>query len=691
MSNNEKNLITFTSDGLDADDLLVTRLEGRDRISDLFCYELELVSKKAGIDIDKVLESSAHLGIKQGVQMAGSDKRGKRTVQIHGMVAMFEQADKRHDQVNYRAVLVPRMWKLTRNFVSQVYLDSDVPKIIAANLKAAGLEEGTDFEFRLGGDYTVREYVVQYEETDYDFICRWMEHEGIWFFFEQHPDGEKLVLADSAANYRDIVGNPELAYRPQIAGDNARGEVRETDSASDDWFAEEVITSVTARKEIIPKEVKLKDYNWRNPADPLEGTAPAAEKGVGTFYEYNDHYKTKAEGDALAKVRAGEWQSREFRFRGSSDCRSFQAGATFSLNDHYRPDFNQRYLLVEVEHVATQSVSLASTSEGGAGSTTGTYRNRYVAIPADRDFRPERRTAWPSIKGVIHAMVEASGDDKLADLNDDGAYRVRLPWDIANADKGKGQASRWIRMAQQYSGPGYGSHFPLHAGTEVLLTHIDGDPDRPIISATVPNRNNPSPVNKKNKGKNVVRSASGNMIEMDDNEGSEGMVFMNGAGTVVKAWRNKAAGGTGGAGGVTQPKGKAMTPDDVTAMVTPLLAMGADQLSPRVGLFSGPMANASLDAGDMVPDLMKLAADAGGAGFDAGAFADAMRSMTQRSADGGNGVDAGAFADVMRSMTQRSPDGGRAGGNSSQKSSPAGGGTASEAPAPIRPAPEPER
>ena len=598
-----QNLITFSTGAVEEGTLLVTRLSGHEGMSQLFQFELELMSQQSNVDLKAVLSSHATLGIRQGVQLAGSESRGTRLVQLHGMVSSIRQLDKLNDWISYHVTFVPRMWALSRHRVSQVYIEKSIPAIVAENLKDAGLEEDADFEFRLTGDYRVRDYVVQYDETDLAFVSRWLEHEGIFWFFEHSESGEKIVFADSTSAYGHLVGGgANLNYRPRSRG-SQRAEVR--DAAADDWFAEEVISGFGAGMEPLPKSITLKDYNWRNPDDKLQCEETVDADGLGGFWHYNAHYRTGDEGAALAAIRAEEYRCREYVFEGHSDCRSFRAGATFSLSEHYRPDFNAEMVLTDVHHDAAISISFETGQ-----STGGSYSNTFNAIPSDRVFRPRRVTPWPAIRGVLHATVDSSKDDtSKPDINADGCYLLKLPWDVAGKDKPAGRASRYVRMAQPYVGNDYGSHYPLHPGTEVLLVHIDGNPDRPVIAGAVPNRNTVSPVTSGNSNKNIQRSSSGNTIEMDDTPGQEGLTMANGGMTGVMSFRTEGAGGGGGAGGFGT--GAAKSPNAIgsgmgasfggsaaiDALVTNAGLTGARATSAlpgaRVGIFSGPLAHDS--------------------------------------------------------------------------------------------------
>ncbi|MHB9028772.1 MAG: type VI secretion system Vgr family protein, partial [Candidatus Latescibacterota bacterium] len=188
----------------------------------------------------------------------------------------------------------------------------------------------------------------------------------------------------------------------------------------------------------------------------------------------------------------------------------------------FRENFNRDYLIAEVTHEVNQSGFLIS----GLGKTSSDrdqaifYRNSFKAIPSDIQYRPERTAEKPRMAGTLHARVDAEGSGNYAELDDQGRYKVRLPFDTDTAH-GAGKASHFIRMAQPYSGADYGLHFPLHKGSEVLLTFVDGDPDRPIIAGAVPNPETASPVTSENQTKSIFRDNYGNEMVFDSTPGDE--------------------------------------------------------------------------------------------------------------------------------------------------------------------------
>lgn len=505
-------VMQFHSDAVADGELMISALAGSEAINKPYQFQLELVSEKADIDFAELIKKPAWIGIKQGVQLAGSDKRASTTLKIHGVIESFEQVGKELALVKYRAVLVPKLKRLALAHQSRIFQDTTVPDMVKQICKDHEVEIDTG---KLGS-YDKREYIVQYEESDLDFIHRWLEHEGIFYYFVQEESHEKLVLADKPEGYGALQSNEAYAYRPRTSG-KGRVEGGDSEEAGDDWFKEEVVSLLSCTVNQLPKEVVLNDYNWRDPDTRLECTEQVSKDGKGTVYEYNDHYQTKDQGKKLAKVRAEEILAREQLFRGGSDVRGFRAGMVFELKEHFAKAFNQEYLLVEVSHSASQSISLDSGQASGA-----TYENSFLAIPKSKQFRPACNTPWPSIKGVMHAVIDG-GDDSTpyAQIDDKGRYKVKLPLDRGDAQPGS--ASRWVRKAENYAGPGQGMHFPLRKGAEVLIIHIDGDPDRPIISASIFNEKNVSVVNNSNVVENRLHTPAGHEVILDDTQGAGGI------------------------------------------------------------------------------------------------------------------------------------------------------------------------
>jgi len=498
MAIDETKRFTFVSQGLPEDTFAVVEFKGTEGISRLYQFDITLASDDPEIDLKGVLQSPATLTIK------GSDQ----DFPIHGILGQFEQLHEVKGRYFYRALLVPRLWQADLYRENQLFLDKTVPDIIEEILKQAGLTT-RDYELKLTRSYQQWEYICQYRETDFDFISRWMERDGIYFFFQQGQDNEKLIITDSSTAHEDIRGDSTISFSPPS------GMVPE----------KEAITAFLCRQKRLPNKVILKDYNYRKPSLDLKAEAEVDSSGRGDVYFYGEHFKTPEEGNELAKIRAEEIRCRENVFHGEGTAPNLCPGFFFALDDHYRQSYNQKYLIVEVEHEGHQTGSLWAGvgKERAEGEEKLTYANRFTTIPSDLQLRPERKTPKSRFYGTMNATIDAAGAGEYAELDDLGRYKVKLPFDQSDMDGGK--ASRWVRMSQPYAGAEHGMHFPLHKGTEVLLTFVDGDPDRPVIAGAVPNAETTSPVTAANQTESVIQTGGKNKIRFEDLLGSERIIM----------------------------------------------------------------------------------------------------------------------------------------------------------------------
>lgn len=491
---------TFESQALPKDAFTVVRFSGEEGLSRLYQFDIQLVSERRDIDITTVLQQPATFTIK-GKFAHGPD------LPYHGILSAFEQMQQYGPYIYYRAELRPRLWWLTLTHHNQVFLDKKIDQFLSGVLQDGGLSQGVDFDFRLQGKYDPRPYVCQYGESHFDFVSRWMEREGAYYWFEQGGQFEKMIAADTHIAHTPLPGHETFVYAPP-SGLDATG-------------ADKVIRQFNLKQRPMPKNVLLRDYDYMRPNLDLEGRAPVQANGRGEIYLYGEHFQDRGEGQRLANIRAEAYRCREKIFQGRSTIPAIRPGYLFTLQRHYSPDFNRRFLTTTVRHEGSQEFYLAS----GLGSSAVEdkeglfYRNSFECIPGDTQFRPERITPKPRISGTLSARIDAAGSGQYAELDAHGRYKVIMPFDLSGRKGGK--ASAWVRMMQPYAGEGMGFHAPLHKGTEVLLSFIEADPDRPVIAGAVPNPETPSPVNDANQTQVRLVSGSGNVMHMEDQEGSE--------------------------------------------------------------------------------------------------------------------------------------------------------------------------
>lgn len=501
-------LFTFQLDNNDDTTFNVVRFEGEEGISRLFRFDITLVSDDNAIDLDKLVNSTAVFRL--------WSRDHSRSVPYHGMLAECEQLGQVDDYAFYRVVLVPRVWRLGLNRINDVYLDEQtIPEIIGTLLERNGLK-GPDYRILVKdpGQYRQRSFTCQYQETDLNFIARWMEQEGLYFYFDHESKsatGEVLTILD----YREAQPAQaiNLRYTPP---ENVQTDRQDS-----------CITSFTCRRTHQPAKVLVQDFNFRKASlgDNLKAEQDVQGGSRGNVMFYGDNLRQEADAQRLAKVRADELAWQQTVFDGEAPAIGLRSGYPLDLTHHFRDSYNQSYLVTTIRHEGSQTgVVLAGQNTRYNDDEQGSlYRARFQAIPSSRQFRAQRTTPRPVIAGFLSAVIDAEGDGELAELNEYGQYKVQLMYDYSSKSANKG--SSWLRMATPYAGKHEGLHFPLLKGTEVLIGFTAGDPDQPIILGAVPNSENQNIIRNFNSAVNAVRTTSGNVMSLVDRPGKEGVTM----------------------------------------------------------------------------------------------------------------------------------------------------------------------
>ncbi len=452
----------FISDALDEDRFTVTGFTGTEGISRLYRYEIELKAPSdTDIDLDEVLNSNARLI----TWYRGEDHP------VHGMLASFDESHTAHGYTHYRAVLVPRLWRLSLYRSNEIYTqEKTVDNIVAAVLEGNDFIQGSDYVIDIqSNELLQRDYVCQFRESDYDFIARLLEYEGIYFYFEQNDSEEKLIITDDAS-YLELE-NGQLYFDPAPQGARYH----------------QAVTGWSCRKQRQPASVTVRDYNPEQPSLEVAGRQEIDTQGLGEDYLYGETIASPEQANYLARLRAEQRLTEKTRFHGESGACTLRSGYSFSLQQHPNSRYNERhYLLIDIHHEALH------LDHSGEGEHIPQYRNSFTAIDAALPYRPPLLTPKPRFHGTMTAFIHAEAGGDLAEVDDQGRYRVLLPFDRAGNDASERKASAWIRMATPYAGRSRGMYFPMQGGTEVLLTFINGDPDRPVIAAALPNASQPA-------------------------------------------------------------------------------------------------------------------------------------------------------------------------------------------------------
>jgi type VI secretion system secreted protein VgrG len=492
----ETNIFGFTSDALPPTTRVLT-FNGSEAISKLYAFEVYLLLPRADSDD---LDLASVIGQRASLQLFHSDNTPRRA--YHGVVTALELVHELPGDAVYRAVLSPKLWTLQLTRHSNVFVDQAIPDIIEGVLQDSGLS-GDDYELRLTVRYPQYLHVCQYRESNFDFVCRWMEREGMYWYFDHTGEVEKLIITD-AASRQEPMGDGPVGFVAGHGQNNA---------------AVEALQGFTVRHAMLPTSVGLRDYDYLRPRVEVLGTAPVASNGVGEINSFGDNVPSVGESRRIARVRAQEYLARQVLYHGSGRVFELQPGYFFELDAHPRAAFNQRYLAVELHHRGNNASADEATLALVGGDAAEVYRVDVAAIPAATQFRAESVTPMPRIYGVEFAVVDGSIDSDYAQIDEHGRYHVKIMFDENDARNGR--ASTRVRMLQPHGGNPEGFHFPLRKGTEVTLSFLGGDPDRPVISAVAPNADRPSPVIEANHTLNVIQTGATNRIEIEDAQGQE--------------------------------------------------------------------------------------------------------------------------------------------------------------------------
>ena len=438
-----------------------------------------------------------------------------------GHVCRFEclgvTASRRY--ARYRMVLRPWLWFLTRSADCRIFQDRAVPDILKEVFREHGF---SDFQEALYGEYRRREYCVQYRETDFDFVSRLMEHAGIYYYFRhEYAEGRgrhTLVLAD------------DYSAHVRAPGYEAVGFQRVTKARADE---PESVGSWRTAHEVEPDVYELGDFDFTKRKAGLlvnRHAAPEIQPARGKVFDYPGTHRTLEEGEAQgcvrmeelqaqARLRMEELQAQHERVYATTTARGLAVGNLFELREHPRADQNREYLVVST--VQTLRSVAYETELDPEARTSPLYAGEFTAMPSGLPFRSPRTTPNPVVQGPQTAIVVGPAKEKVW-TDEYGRVKVRFHWDHRNEDaSGKSipddSRSCWLRVSQNWAGQQWGELYLPHVGQEVVVSFLEGDPDRPLVTGRVYNAAHMPPLDlPKEKYKSVVaRDDYGNELVFD--------------------------------------------------------------------------------------------------------------------------------------------------------------------------------
>ncbi|MCA9199231.1 MAG: type VI secretion system tip protein VgrG [Planctomycetales bacterium] len=487
---------------LGADVLLLTSFQGRDEVSGLFEYQLSMMSDDNNIQANQIVGKDVTVRI----EVPDANPRF-----FHGYVNSFVAGDEdREGRRNYFATMVPWMWFLTQTADCRIFQEKSIPEIMETIFQDLGFNDFETSEIK--ANHKQWEYCVQYRETDFAFVSRLMEQEGIHYHF-RHEDGKHtLVMGDQNGAFKDLP-EAEVDY-PMDFGGRAM---------------DEHITSWEHRYDFRPGKWAQTDYNFKQPSTSLMNNTNTVVDlpGIDKFevYDYPGEYTEKSDGEDETKIRMEEEEAQHSRIFATSNCKTFSPGGKFKIGQHRcKSEAGKKYAILAIEHTANETLGY----ETGAG-TGPDYSNSFTCIPENVVFRPARTTRKPIVQGVQTAVVTGPAGEEIY-TDEFGRVKVQFHWD-REGQKDE-NSSCWIRVSQNWAGQGWGVVFNPRIGQEVIVDFIEGDPDRPIITGRVYNAEQMPPYElPADQTKSTIKSRSSkgggpdnfNEIRFEDKMGSEEM------------------------------------------------------------------------------------------------------------------------------------------------------------------------
>lgn len=498
----------FKVDGLTSE-LRVTAFRGSEGISQLYHFHIDLCSEDPAIAFASVVGKAAVLTI--------NGRYGWRVV--HGLVRRFERVEEGPRLSYYAVELVPPQWMLTRRVNSRIYQesyeDTMTPNgIVKKVVTASGLAEDS-IKDTCNKTYPATEFVVQYRESDWDFISRTLERAGIAYFFEHADDGVKLVLADNSSAYVPCPLNATFEHK--------------TEAGLENDASNEVIFRIRDGSEICMGSVELLDYNFTTPTTRVKGSAAGEKQTHLQLFDYPAGFGTTDDGTNVAKTRLAELVTHEHTLIMKGGIRCLVPGQKFTLKDSPRDDQNIEYLVTQIRHAGKQP---QSGGEEASDAMEVGYASEIVAIPSAVLFTPPRVTPRPVVHGTHTAMVVGpSGEEIYVDKY--GRIKIQFHWDRKGAYDEK--SSCWVRCAQGMAGGQYGILFLPRVGQEVVVDFLEGDPDRPLVIGSVYNNSQmPAYALPDEKTKSYIKTNSSkgggatNELRFEDKKDSE-QILINAA------------------------------------------------------------------------------------------------------------------------------------------------------------------
>lgn len=487
---------------LGKDKLLLIGASITETLSELFRFDLEILSEDSNVDFESIL------GKQVTVKLALPNDKFRF---FNGFVGHFKGNGTKDGLPYYTAQVHPWLWFLHHTHDCRIFQNKTVPDIIKQVFDDL---EFNDVEFRLTAEYREWEYCVQYRESDFNFVSRLMEHEGIFYFFSHEEERHTLVLADSNASLESYEGFDAIPFSPL--------------DASGVSITQECIRSLNKEKQLHPGSYTQRDFDFKVPMKDLttlHSIARGHDRSGYEIYDYPGQYTETSHGDIYTRTRMEAVRTGYETISGESDARGVAGGYYFDLTGHPEQGYDKRYLVTSAGyHLSTSAGFQSGVSINGLG-----YGVFFNAIDFDTPYRPVMKTRKPVVEGPQTAIVSGPGGDEIY-TDEYGRVKVQFHWD--REGRRDENSSCWMRVSQAWAGKNWGAMYIPRIGQEVIVEFLEGDPDRPIITGRVYNGKSMPPYplpDEKTKSTLKSNSSKGgegfNEIRFEDKKNKEQVFF----------------------------------------------------------------------------------------------------------------------------------------------------------------------
>ncbi|MDX8000570.1 type VI secretion system tip protein VgrG [Xenorhabdus sp. Reich] len=460
----EKIIIAHSS--LGDDTLIFKSLKGEEKLSNIYSFEVELFSEKKDLDIKSLRNKQICIEIKNPEDMSAKSRY------LNGLIREAIICDYYDGYFYlYKIIVQPALFTLTLNKDFKIWQKKTAPEIIKDILD----KHKVKFKNELNSKYQSLEYCTQYKETDFDFLSRLMEREGIYYYFQHSESDHTLILADSPQSHSALPGCSSIEYYP-----NHYPPSHKDKCYLFDW---------TVSYSITPKLYTMSDYNFLKPNAQLKETQQNPDSSVPTteLFEWPGNYTENTQGQFYVRILQQSSTAQSQYIKAKSIHSGIAPGHTFKLSKALRDEDNDEYLIVSATYEFYELSQFIK--EDASDDIKQILKTEFTAIPAKVNWRAPRVTPWPIASTEQAIVVGANG--KTIWTDEYGRIKLRFYWDRSDAKDDK--SSCWVRISSNWAGAKFGTVQIPRVGEEVIVSFINGNPDEPLVVGRNFNKNNMPP------------------------------------------------------------------------------------------------------------------------------------------------------------------------------------------------------